>query len=652
MDLALSATASAHDADLRAAAFECAIEPTLLLDPDADVILDANPAACSLLGYDRALLRQTKVSALHAGQLPALIVFTQAVLDKGAYWTDALTPRHATGQNLRIEYAGCVVPHDGRTLMLLTMSDLDARRRRYVDAAAEDHMRSGIATWQRVERVFQDIERENQLILRAAGEGIYGVNAEGNTTFVNPAAERMLGWTAEELVGKEIHPIVHHTHHDGRHYPDHDCPIYAAFRDGAVHQVDGEVFWRKDGSPVWVEYTSTPIRDRGVVVGAVVVFRDVSHRREADEKLHAALAEVDRLRERLELENAYLQEEIRIETNPRGIIGQSEAIQKTLRQVKLVAPTSAAVMITGESGTGKELIARAIHEASSRSDRPLIRVNCAAIPRELFESEFFGHVRGAFTGATRDRIGRFELADGGTLFLDEVGEIPLELQGKLLRVLQEGNFERVGEERTRTVDVRLIAATNRDLKQEVQRGRFREDLYFRLNVFPIESVPLRERREDIPLLAQHFLSSESKALKSDLRLSEGDARRLARYDWPGNVRELQNVIERAAILAQNGRLRIDLPDASGSQSSAGSARLKADARPTVMTAAELRDHERTNIVAALEACAGKVFGPGGAAEMLDMKPTTLASRIKALGIAGRQRPVYPSSSTARDRGAP
>ena len=257
-------------------------------------------------------------------------------------------------------------------------------------------------------------------------------------------------------------------------------------------------------------------------------------------------------------------------------------------------------MITGESGTGKELIARAIHEASSRRDRPLIRVNCAAIPRELFESEFFGHVRGAFTGAMRDRIGRFELADGGTLFLDEVGEIPLELQGKLLRVLQEGKFERVGEERTRAVDVRLIAATNRDLKQEVQRGRFREDLYFRLNVFPVESVPLRERREDIPLLAQHFLDSESKALKSELRLSEGDARRLSRYDWPGNVRELQNVIERAAILAQNGRLRIDLPDASGRAARPRlGARESREPRPAVMTAAEMRDHERANILAAL-----------------------------------------------------
>jgi PAS domain S-box-containing protein len=625
------ATAPAAAPGLAEIGFEFSAEATLLLDPVADRILDANPAACALLGFDRALLRQTKISALHAGQLPALIVFTEAVLDKGAYWTRALTPRHAAGQTLRLEYAGSRVPHGGRALLLLTMSDLEQRRRRYVDAAADDHMRGGIAAWQRVERVFQDIERENQLILRAAGEGIYGVNADGKTTFVNPAAERILGWSADELVGKAIHPIVHHSHHDGSHYPDHDCPIYAAFRDGAVHKVDGEVFWRKDGAPVWVEYTSTPIRDRSMVVGAVIVFRDVSQRRDADEKLRAALAEVDRLRERLELENAYLQEEIRIETNPRGIIGQSEAIQKTLRQVKLVAPTTAAVMITGESGTGKELIARAIHEASTRRDRPLIRVNCAAIPRELFESEFFGHARGAFTGAVRDRIGRFELADGGTLFLDEVGEIPLELQGKLLRVLQEGSFERVGEERTRAVDVRVIAATNRNLKQEVARGRFREDLYFRLNVFPVESVPLRERREDIPLLAQHFLMSESRELNSGLRLSEGDARRLQRYDWPGNVRELQNVIERATILAQNGRLRIDLPDGPAAHVAPGRAR--SEPRPAVLGAADMRAFERSNIAAALRACNGKVFGPGGAAELLDLKPTTLASRMKALGIA-------------------
>lgn len=630
---AIQPLASASAAGLHEVAFDFAAEPMMLLDAHADRIVDANPAMCTLLGYDRALLKQMKITSLHPGQVPALIVFTQAVFDKGSFWTISLTPRHAAGNELRLEYTGSAIPRDGTPLLLLTMSDLDLRRRRGVDATAEDHMRGGIAAWQRVERVFRDIERENQLILRAAGEGIYGVNAEGKTTFVNPVAERILGWSAEELVGKDIHSTVHHTHHDGTHYPHEDCPIYAAFRDGAVHKVDNEVFWRKDGSPVWVEYTSTPIRDRGLVVGAVIVFRDMSQRRDADEKLRAALAEVGQLRERLEQENAYLQEEIRIETNPRGIIGRTAAVQKTLRQVSLVAPTDATVMITGESGTGKELIARAIHEASNRRDRPLIRVNCAAVPRELFESEFFGHVRGAFTGALRDRIGRFELADGGTLFLDEVGEIPIELQGKLLRVLQEGNFERVGEERTRAVNVRVIAATNRELKQEVQHGRFREDLYFRLNVFPIESVPLRDRREDIALLAQHFLASESKALKSDLRLSEGDVRRLKLYNWPGNVRELQNVIERAAILAQNGRLRIDLPDHNGGDAQIVPRRPKSGVQAVILTEDEMREHERANIVAALKSCSGKIFGKGGAAELLAIKPTTLASRIKSFGIS-------------------
>jgi PAS domain S-box-containing protein len=479
---------------------------------------------------------------------------------------------------------------------------------------------------------FGRIERENQLILRAAGEGIYGVNAEGKTTFVNPAAERMLGWTAEELVGRDMHSTVHHTHPDGSHYHDHECPIYAAFRDGAVHQVEQEQFFRKDGSSFWVDYTSTPIRDHGVLIGAVIVFRDVTQRREADEKLRAAHAEVDRLRKRLELENAYLQEQIRIDANHRGIVGRSAAIQKTLSQVELVAPTDATVLVTGESGTGKELVARAIHEASGRSNRPLIRVNCAAIPAELFESEFFGHAKGAFKGALRDRVGRFELADGGTLFLDEVGEIPLPLQGKLLRVLQEGQFERVGEARTRDVDVRVIAATNRDLKALTRRGRFREDLYFRLNVFPIDLVPLRERADDIPLLALHLLNGVCKRLKTgELRLTEGDARRLAQYAWPGNVRELQNVIERAAILARNGRVRIDLPDLAIA-GGPGRRALAASGKAAILTDDARRERDRVNIIAALEASGGKIFGPGGAAELLDVKPTTLASRIKTLGI--------------------
>jgi PAS domain S-box-containing protein len=611
--------------------FEAATEAKLVVDVESARLLDANPAACRLLGYDRGLLRSMRIFDLHPGQTPALMVFTEAVLAQGAWWTRSLSARHAAGHALNLEYAGTRLPHGEGTAALFTLFDLDLRRRRDVDAGAESFVREGIAEWQRVDRFFREVERENRLILGAVGEGIYGVNAEGKTTFVNPAAEQMLGWTAEELVGRDMHSTVHHHHPDNTPYPNQACPIYAAFRDGAVHTVENEVFWRRDGRPFWVEYTSTPIRDRGVVVGAVIVFRDATQKRQATEQLHAALAEVDRLRQRLELENAYLQEEIRGEGSHQEIVGRSAAIQKILSQVDLVAPTDATVLVTGESGTGKELIARAIHAASRRRERPLIRVNCAAIPRELFESEFFGHVRGAFTGAIRDRIGRFQLADQGTLFLDEVGEIPLELQSKLLRVLQEGQFERVGEERTRSVDVRIIAATNKDLRAEVRRGRFREDLFYRLDVMPIDSVPLRERREDIPLLALRFLrDAAQKSPYPDLQLSEGDVRRLSAYDWPGNVRELQNVIERGVILARSGRPYIDLPEARSPRTEP--AEVQPALQGGVETEADRRGRDRRNIRAALQAAGGKVSGPGGAAERLGLRPTTLASRMKALGI--------------------
>lgn len=605
-----------------------------------NAIIDANPTACQLLGYDRALLRSLDFTALHPGQVPALVVFTQAVMAKGTFWSQTLSARHAAGHELALEYEASLIsaPDDPTPRLLLIMTDLAERRRRAADTEADLAMRNGIAQWQRAERFFRDVERENQLILRAAGEGIYGVNAEGKTTFVNPAAERMLCWTAEDLVGRDMHSMVHHSHADGSHYPGHDCPIYAAFRDGAVHHVDHEVFWRKDGSSFWVDYTSTPIRDHGMLIGAVIVFRDVSQRREAEEKLRAAHDEVNRLRKRLELENAYLQEQIRLDKNHHGIVGLSAAMQKTLKQVELVAPTNASVFITGESGTGKELVARAIHEASHRSNRPLIRVDCAGMTTNEFESELFGHVKGAFAGAVRDRVGRFELADGGTLFLDEVGAIPLALQGKLLRVIEEGKFERVGEERNRQADVRVIATTNRDLRAQVRRGGFREDLYFRLNVFPIELVPLRERIDDIAPLAAHLLRDACRKLKAgELRLTEGDARRLTQYSWPGNVRELQNVIERAAILARNGRVRIDLPDSATAIQLKGRATAAAG-KPPVLTDDDRRERDRVNILAALEACGGKVSGRGGAAELLDIKPTTLASRIKALGIRYERNP--------------
>lgn len=615
--------------------FASTLDPTLAVEVHSGRILAANEQARIQLGRSGEEIVGSSVIALFPGQAAALTTFTEAVLHKGSYWTRSLLPRRGNGAEASVECIGTRLQAGAEPAMLLTLYDLEARHRRDLDAEAEDFMRAGIAEWQSTARLFQEIERGNQLILRAAGEGIFGVNAEGVTTFVNPAAEAMLGWETGELVGRNMHATVHHHRPDGGHYPHDQCPIYAAFRDGAVHHVENEMFFRKDGAGLWVEYTSTPIRDRGRLVGAVVIFRDVSQRHEADERLRLALAEVDMLRERLQRENAYLQEEMRLELNHRGIIGRSAATQRVISQIELVAKTDVAVLVTGESGTGKELVANAIHEASERSGRPLIRVNCAAVPRDLFESEFFGHVRGAFTGALRDRIGRFELADGGTLFLDEVGEIPLELQGKLLRVLQEGEFQRIGEERTRRVDVRIVAATNRDLRKEVREGRFREDLYFRLDVFPIASVPLRERVEDIPPLALHFLEGSRRKLKNGgLTLSQGDVQRLCTYDWPGNVRELQNVIERAAILARNGRLLVDLPRERVPDSAQPPLH---SAAASIVTEPERRARDRTSILAALEAAGGKISGPAGAAEILDLKPTTLASRMRALDIQWTQK---------------
>lgn len=606
----------------------------LVIDPYQDRLLMANIAACRLLDYPERELLNIRASALCGQHMPALIVFTQEVSEKGTGWRDDIPLRARHGGQLEVEISAAAFVEEERTLLIFTVRDAAKIRRWREFNEANGFHRRGLAQWKTIEGVFQEIERENQLILRAAGEGIYGVNADGATTFVNPAAERMLGWRADELIGKNIHSAIHYSKDDGSHYHHRDCPIYAAFRDGEVRHVDDEVFWRKDGSAIAVEYTSTPIRDHGRLVGAVVVFRDISDRKRADARLRSALAEVEALRHRLEMENAYLQEEIRAEHNYKEIVGKSAAIMTLIHQIELVAPTDANVLISGESGTGKELIARAIHESSQRRDRPLIRVNCASIPRELFESEFFGHVKGAFTGAVADRAGRFALADGGTLFLDEVGEIPLELQSKLLRVLQEQQFERVGDSRTQRVNVRVIAATNRELKREVIEHRFREDLYFRLNVFPIDSVPLRERIEDVPLLASHYLKLACKKFnKAELKLSIADINRLQTYPWPGNIRELVNVIERAVILAQQGRLHFVLPDAP--LRPAAPLRRDAAAQPAmpfIITDAERERRDLENIIAALRTTQGKIFGPGGASELLGVKPTTLASRIKRMGI--------------------
>lgn len=611
-------------------AFEHQAEACLVIAPFSNRVTHANRAASRLLGYSPDEFEIIAASDLFRDQLPAMVAFSEAVLTQGEHWCSDIICYHRHGDAIAVELSATRLDDHADPSLILNLADQEQLLSRREKAEALQFHREGIRRWKTIENIFQEIERENALILSAAGEGIYGVNADGKTTFINPAAERMLGYKAEELIGRDIHSAIHHSHGDGRHYPSKTCPIYMAFADGEIHIVDNEVFWRKDGKAISVEYTSTPIEENGQLVGAVVIFRDISDRKEAETKLRRALAEVEALRSRLEQENAYLQEEIRNEHNYKEIVGQSDAILNIIKQIKLVAPTDANVLITGESGTGKELIARAIHESSGRKSRPLIRVNCASIPRELFESEFFGHIKGAYTGAVSDRTGRFELADGGTLFLDEVGEIPLELQSKLLRVLQEQQFERVGDNNTQRVDVRVIAATNRNLKQEVTNKDFREDLYFRLNVFPIESVPLRMRIDDIPLLATHFTQRASEKFnKPSVKLSIADIGRLQTYHWPGNIRELINVIERAVILSQGSRLKFDFPSTSEKPSIPLDNALNAT---EIISDRERQKRDRENIITALKASKGKVFGKDGAAVLLDIKPTTLASRIKKLGI--------------------
>ena len=390
-----------------------------------------------------------------------------------------------------------------------------------------------------------------------------------------------------------------------------------------------------------------PIKFKQEILGVLAIFTTIPTPDEgpawlrifADEIAGAivnarAFEEIERLQAHLELENTYLQEEVREARAFGDIIGQAPSIRQLLRQIELVAPTDASVLILGESGTGKELVAREVHRLSRRAEHPLIRVNCASVPRELYESEFFGHVKGAFTGAIKDRAGRFEAAHGGTLFLDEVGEVPFALQSKFLRVLQEKQYERVGEEKTRTVDVRIIAASNRDLKKDAEEGRFRQDFYYRLNVFPIEVPPLRERKEDIPILAAHFLEQAARRLRLPVpRFTEAHARLLQSYDWPGNVRELQNAIERALILAQKGVLRFDLAQTElGALSSTPPPPLPTGAEPPILTELEWLQRERENMQAALVKSGWRIHGAGGAAELLGLKPTTLISRMKKFGL--------------------
>jgi transcriptional regulator with GAF, ATPase, and Fis domain len=366
----------------------------------------------------------------------------------------------------------------------------------------------------------------------------------------------------------------------------------------------------------------------------LVASKDVTERNRAERKLRATLAENARLRKVIERERDYLREEVNVSMNFGRMVGKSSALKHTLSQVEAVAQTPANVLILGESGVGKELVAHAIHARSPRSAAPLVKVNCASIPKELFESEFFGHVKGAFTGAQRDRVGRFQLADGGTIFLDEVGEIPIELQGKLLRVLQENEFERVGDDITRSVDVRVIAATNRNLEELMVAGKFREDLFYRLSVFPIEVPPLRDRPEDLIQLAQHFLETICNDFgRTPYKLTRSQAETIGAYEWPGNIRELKNVIERAVILSKGKTLRLEL-SMPGNHAALPGSRDNLEHKPEdkILTDKQMRELQKRNTIAALTATNWKVSGKDGTAELLGVRPTTLYDRMKAFNI--------------------
>lgn len=480
----------------------------------------------------------------------------------------------------------------------------------------------------RLERRYHDLYRSTPAMLHT-------IDADGHITDVSDYWLIKLGYNREDVVGRSILDFL---------ADESRQPLLGRLPEiiaqGDRKNVPRQMLTRT-GEMLDVLMSVRTERDvNQQVLRLLVASKDVTERNRAEAELKVAYEEIARLKEELERERDYLREEVRVSMNLGRIVGGSTALRAMLARIEAVAATPASVLIVGETGTGKELVAHAIHSRSSRADGPLVKVNCASIPHELFESEFFGHVRGAFTGAHRDRVGRFQLADGGTIFLDEVGEIPLSLQGKLLRVLQERQFERVGDDTTRAVDVRVIAATNKDLEKAVDAGEFREDLYYRLSVFPVQVPPLRRRGDDVVQLAAHFLEQVCREFgRPVLSLTQTQVEALRRYDWPGNVRELKNVIERAVILSRGESLRLDL---SLSEAGAG---ISADtpaaapisppeeaADPVILTETAMKAQQRANIIAALAAAEGRISGKGGAAELLGIRPTTLNDRIRSLKI--------------------
>ena len=548
--------------------------------------------------------------------------------DRGAV-RDALERSARTGEPIDVVYR-IVHAADGRVRWISARGGPPAK-----PAGKADRL-MGVSIDITDRKATEEALRVGQARLQAAAElaGLGSIEVDEATGTVS-ADDRLLDIVGYPPGGERGMPIVHfwmeHLHPD-------DLPRVLGERQEALdrkreelrveyryrHPVRGERWIQHIGRPTWRDAA-------GFAVRSVAVLRDITERRQREDSLRQSLAEIERLKDRLQAESDYLKAEIKTTHAHGEVTGQSDAIRKILRQVEQVAPTDSSVLVRGETGSGKELVAQAIHRLSQRNGQLMVKVNCAALPSGLVESELFGREKGAYTGAMTRQIGRFEVADASTLFLDEVGELSLEVQAKLLRVLETGEFERLGSPKTIKVDVRLIAATNRDLLEEIKKGRFREDLYYRLNVFPIRVPPLRERPDDIPVLVWAFLEEFSSRMgKKITQVPRKTMEALQRYPWPGNVRELRNVVEHSAIVTTGDTLKVPMLD---------DVAVVAASAPPRQT---LADSERDLIVRALESTRWRIKGPTGAAAALGLRPSTLYSRMKKLGI----RPPGPEADGA------
>ena len=568
--------------------FDHSNDAIFAIDPARDKILDINPRACSMLGYSREELLSTPITAIHPNEMPELLAFAQSVFDKGSGWTHELTCLTKSGTTLPAEISASVIDIAGRTCMIALVRDVSDRKR--------------------AEEALRESEERISRILESAMDAIITVDNKQRIILCNSATEAMFRCPTAEAIGKPFDRFL--SEEFRKVLTGHIQPLKQRAETKPYMWIpEGLTALRADGEEFPIEGTISQVEVAGQKLYTVIL-RDINERKKAEGELR-----------QLRLENVYLQEEIKTEYNFGEIVGSSAAIKRVFRNLEQVASTGSTVLVLGETGTGKELIVRAVHNLSPRKDKALVKVNCAALPSGLIESELFGHEKGSFTGALSRKIGRFELANGGTIFLDEIGDLPLELQAKLLRVLQEGELERVGGSETIRVDVRVIAATNQDLEKAMQESRFRQDLFYRLNVFPIRIPSLRERRDDIPLLVRYFVMKYGKKLGRRIETVPQKAMdSLLAYFWPGNVRELENVIERSVILSPDSQLELgDWLPKQGISS-------RGTQVPT------LEQLEREHIIEVLEMTGWRVSGERGAAKLLNIKPTTLEARIKKLGI--------------------